>query len=265
MVVAAAGLTVVAAAHRDVGSGLIAGRTTRPGRFRLLRSVPGFAMRRTLPSTFGWAAGLGAYFMLIGLLARSLTDFLVANPRFAELAAQAGFAGLTSVQGYVAALFALLAIPLGSSPPAGSVSTPLMRCKDDWLLEFLRPLLTLSLVPCPSCRAGRIPRRARRDGSAWQPWPAPRLVNANLQLTEALAGRPERCARSRAVPRRCSARDGLDASGRLGGRGDARCRRLLVDVLTQTFGWPDWLGQLSPFAHLASVPATSPNWAGGSE
>ena len=36
----------------------------------------------------------------------------------------------------------------------------------------------------------------------------------------------------------------------------------LLTVLTQTFGWPDWLGQLSPFAHLASVPATSPNWAG---
>jgi ABC-2 type transport system permease protein len=35
-----------------------------------------------------------------------------------------------------------------------------------------------------------------------------------------------------------------------------------LTVLTQTFGWPDWLGQLSPFAHLASVPATSPNWTG---
>jgi type IV secretory pathway VirB2 component (pilin) len=36
-----------------------------------------------------------------------------ANPRFADLAAQAGFAGLATVQGYAAALFALLAIPLG--------------------------------------------------------------------------------------------------------------------------------------------------------
>jgi ABC-2 type transport system permease protein len=36
----------------------------------------------------------------------------------------------------------------------------------------------------------------------------------------------------------------------------------LLTVLTQTFGWPDWLAQLSPFAHLGSVPATSPDWAG---
>ena len=91
----------------DSGSG------TRPGRFRLLRAVPGFAIRRMLPSAFGWAAGLCAYFLIIGLLARSLIEFLIANPRFADLAAQAGFAGLATVQGYVAALFALLAIPLG--------------------------------------------------------------------------------------------------------------------------------------------------------
>ena len=36
----------------------------------------------------------------------------------------------------------------------------------------------------------------------------------------------------------------------------------IVWVLAQTLNWPDWLGQISPFAHVASVPATSPNWAG---
>jgi ABC-2 type transport system permease protein len=33
-------------------------------------------------------------------------------------------------------------------------------------------------------------------------------------------------------------------------------------VLADTFDWPDWLRQISPFAHVASVPATSPDWAG---
>jgi polyether ionophore transport system permease protein len=36
----------------------------------------------------------------------------------------------------------------------------------------------------------------------------------------------------------------------------------IVWVLAETLNWPDWLGQISPFAHIASVPATSPNWAG---
>jgi ABC-2 type transport system permease protein len=33
-------------------------------------------------------------------------------------------------------------------------------------------------------------------------------------------------------------------------------------VLAETPDWPDWLRQISPFAHIASVPASSPDWAG---
>jgi ABC-2 type transport system permease protein len=259
MVVAAAGLTVVAAAHRDVGSGLIAGRTTRPGRFRLLRSVPGFAMRRTLPSAFGWAAGLGAYFMLIGLLARSLTDFLVANPRFAELAAQAGFDGLTTVQGYAAALFALLAVPLGvfaasrlSVDAADEVqgrlaavfSRPLSRSR--WSLVHLAVLVVFLVALAAAAAVATV------AGTA--------LVGANLQMSEALAGTlnvvpvAALCLGAAQLamgwmPRAVLAVGATPAAG-----------GFLLTVLAQTFGWPDWLGQLSPFAHLAAVPATSPNW-----
>ena len=50
---------------------------------------------------------------MIGLLASSLTVFLADNPLFADLAAQAGFGSLTTVAGYLASLFALLAVPLG--------------------------------------------------------------------------------------------------------------------------------------------------------
>ena len=57
--------------------------------------------------------GIGAYFLLIGLVAVSMTGFLAGNPRFADLAAQAGFGGLGRVQGFVAALFAVLSIPVG--------------------------------------------------------------------------------------------------------------------------------------------------------
>ena len=36
----------------------------------------------------------------------------------------------------------------------------------------------------------------------------------------------------------------------------------LLTVLVDTFNWPNWLAQLSPFTYLARVPATAPNWAG---
>lgn len=34
----------------------------------------------------------------------------------------------------------------------------------------------------------------------------------------------------------------------------------LFNVLTQTAGAPDWVVNVSPFAHLAAVPNTPPDW-----
>ena len=117
VVLAAAALWVaaalVAATGRDVRGGWLALATGRAPRLALLGSVLGFAVRRTLRPLAGWSAGVGVYFLLIGLIAESMAGFLADNPRFADLAGQAGFAGLGSVEGYAATLFALLAIPVG--------------------------------------------------------------------------------------------------------------------------------------------------------
>jgi len=261
VVSAVVGFAVLTAASRDLGSGLLTGSGTRPGRFGLLRSVPGFAIRRVLPSTFGWAVGLCTYFLIIGLLARSLAEFLLANPRFTDLAAQAGFAGLATVQGYVAALFALLAIPLGvfaasrlshdaadeaDGRLAALFSRPLTRSR--WALVQIA--VTTAAVVGLAIAAGI----ATTTGTA--------LAGANLRLTEALAGALNvvpvavLCLSAAQVaigwvPHAVLA---LGAAPAVGG--------FLLTVLVDTFDWPNWLAQLSPFAHLASVPTTGPDWAG---
>jgi ABC-2 type transport system permease protein len=261
MAFAASGLTILSAAYRDVGSGLMTGRATRPARFRLLRSLPGFAIRRMLPSAIGWAVGLGAYFLLIGLLARSLIDFLVANPRFAELAAQAGFAGLTTVQGYVAALFTLLAIPLGiftasrlSVDAADEANRRLTAVFSLPLSRLLWSLVHLAVVFAAVVALAVAIGLATVAGTA--------LVSANLLVADALAGALNvvpvalLCLGAAQLalgwmPRVVLAVGATPAAG-----------GFVLTVLAQTFGWPDWLAQLSPFAHLASVPATSPDWIG---
>ena len=260
-VVATGVLAVGSATRRDLGAGLVTGRGLRRGRFGLLRSLPGFAIRRTLPATVAWAVGLGAYFLLIGLLARSLTEFLTANPRFAEMAASAGFAGLTTVQGYVAAQFALLAIPLGifvasrqsadAADEADGRLTPLLSLpltRRRWALTQLGVLTTACLT------------LALTTGLAT--WVGATSVGAGLRLTEALAGTVNvvpvallcLAAAQAAVgwaPRAVLPIGALPAAG-----------GFLHSVLTQTFAWPDWVGRLSPFGHLASVPADPPNWGG---
>jgi ABC-2 type transport system permease protein len=261
MASAVGGLTIVAASQRDAGSGLMTGSSTRPGRFRLLRSVPGFAIRRVLPSAFGWAAGLCTYFLIIGLLAQSLMEFLLANPRFADLAAQAGFPGLATVQGYVAALFALLAIPLGVFAAS--------RLSHDAADEADRRLTAVFALPLPRFKwalvqigvtIGAVVMLAMASGAAAATGTA--SAGADLRLTEALAGSVNVVpvalvclgAAQLAIGWVPQAVLALGAAPAVGG--------FLLTVLVDTFDWPNWIGRLSPFAHLASVPATAPNWAG---
>ena len=101
------------AARRDVGAGLLPTRD-RP-RSRLGRS-PVAAPVRGRPQRWT-GAGLGGRDLAVlpaDRAARVLSDvFLSDNPLFADLAARAGFGSLTTVTGYLASLFALLAIPLG--------------------------------------------------------------------------------------------------------------------------------------------------------
>ncbi|NED55656.1 polyketide antibiotic transporter, partial [Micromonospora aurantiaca] len=113
-VVVLTGAALALCARRDVGAGLLRPPAGRAPRRHLLHSVPAFAMRRALRPLAGWATGVAAYFLLIGVLATSLTGFLEQNPAFADLAARAGFGGLDRVRGYVATLFALLAVPIGA-------------------------------------------------------------------------------------------------------------------------------------------------------
>jgi ABC-2 type transport system permease protein len=261
MVSAVGGLAVLAAAHRDVGSGLMSRSSTRPGRFRLLRSVPGFAIRRVLPSAAGWAAGLCTYFLVIGLLARSLTDFLLANPRFADLAAQAGFPGLATVQGYVAALFSLLAIPLGVFAASRLSHDAADEADRRLTAVFSRPLprshwalVQIAVIVVAVIGLAMAAGVATAIGIA--------LAGADLRLSEALAGALNGVpvavlclgAAQFAIGWVPQAVLALGAMPAVGG--------FLLTVLVDTFDWPNWLGWLSPFAHLASVPATAPNWAG---
>ena len=104
---------LVAAGRRDVGGGLVALPTRRTPRTGLLGSVLGFAVRRAIRPTVGWAIGIAAYYLLLGALIASILEFFDSNRRFADLAASAGFGGLNSANGFAAALFALLSIATG--------------------------------------------------------------------------------------------------------------------------------------------------------
>lgn len=208
-----------------------------------------------------WGAGLAAYFLLIGLLARTMVDFLADNPLFARLAAQAGFVQLGSVEGYGSALFSLLAVPVGAFA-AGRVA----HAAADEQAGRLTPLLSLPVsrvrwaateavvVTVGTVVLAAVAGLATWAGTAW--------VGADLGVGAALAGALN------AVPvallclgAALLALGWVPASVLAVGVLPAAGGYLLL-VFADTFAWPEWVRAVSPFAHLASVPAESVD-AGG--
>ncbi|WP_204261373.1 hypothetical protein [Blastococcus saxobsidens] len=254
LVAALGALAVVLHAGRDVGRGRWAGRDRRTRPSRLLTSLPGLAVHRVRRPLAGWAAGAVAYFLLIGLLATTMTDFLRDNAAFAELAAQAGFAQLGSVQGYVAALDTLLALALGAFAAGRVAATAADEAAGRLALLYSRPVArarwaaveagtTTLAVAVLAVAAGL----ATWAGAAW--------VDAGLGPGEALAGALAvlpvalLClgAAIAALGWAPAAVLPLGVTPAVGG--------YLLLVFSDTFGWPSAVRALSPFAHLAAVPA----------
>jgi ABC-2 type transport system permease protein len=264
LALAGAALTVaapLASARRDAGRGLVNPTTGRAPRLALLGSVPAFAVRRLLRPLLGWSLGLGAYFLLIGLIAESMTDFLADNPRFAELAAQAGFAGLASVEGYAGTLFTLLAVPVGVFTVvriAGSVDDEVGR---RLTLLFTQPVTRRALAGAEAVTTlgGAVLLTVVAGVAAWI---GTAFVGAGLALPDALAGTvnvlPVALLSIGAavfalglVPRAVGLVGSLPAAG-----------GFLWLVIADSVDAPTWVASLSPFAHLATVPAEPPDWPG---
>ena len=249
----------VMAGRRDLGSGVLSVRQGRRPRLRLLSNVWGFAVRRTLPAFVGWGLALAAYFLLIGLLAVSLTDFLEANPRFAELAAAAGFADLATVQGYIASLLLLLPVPLGLFATARVADQAHDEATGRTALLLSRPV---GRIAWAGRHAAVIASAALllvlMTGSL--AWLGVRVVGAGLGYGEAVAG-----ALNVVVVAWLSLGAAVFALGwtpRAVGLVGALpvVGGFIVWVLADTLNWPEWVRWLSPFTHLASVPAEEPDW-----
>ncbi|MEV0296450.1 polyketide antibiotic transporter [Nocardia sp. NPDC050710] len=250
---------LVAARGRDLGGALITLSGTRPARTRLLGSVHGFAVRRALAPTTGWGVAIAAYFLLIGALISSILEFFAENPRFAELAAAAGFGGLDSATGFAAAMFALLSIPAGLY-----AATRITTMAAD---EKARRWTALHALPLPRVQSAGTEIAVTAGGlaallltAAVAMWVGAVLTGAPLSLPEAIAGAANAApvallalgAAALALGWFPEAVGLIGAVPVVGG--------FLLDVVAQSIGAPGWVREISPFAHLAAVPDTAPDW-----
>lgn len=262
LAVTAAVLTYAAmalAGKRDIRAGLLRPPAGRAPRRWLLGSVDAFAVRRMLRPLAGWSTGIGAYFLLIGLLADSLTGFLTDNPRFAYLAAQAGFAGLDTVEGYTATLFALLTIPIGAFATARLTAFAAAETAGRLTLLHAGPVTRARLLTAEVATTVAA-ATALATVAAVATWVGTKVVGADLPLAAALAGTanvlPVALLGAAAATLALGLAPHTVATiGMLPTAGG-----FLFKVTADSVHAPAWVGWLSPFAHLAPVPAAAPNW-----
>ncbi|WP_340682589.1 polyketide antibiotic transporter [Amycolatopsis coloradensis] len=250
---------VIVASRRDVGRGLLNPSGHRRPKTWLLHSITGFAVRRALRATAGWAAGIAAYFLLIGALLASVLQFMQENPKFAELAAAAGFGSLGTAEGFAAAIFGLVAIPVGlyavTRIAAFAADESARRSTSLFALPIRRErfavtelavtaagvfalLTTAGLTLWIGASIADAPLDiASAVGGAWNTMPIALLALGAALF--ALGWAPRAVALIGAVPV-------------VGG--------FLLNVILQSTEAPVWLTYLTPFGHLAAVPGTPPDW-----
>ncbi|WP_406063393.1 hypothetical protein [Micromonospora sp. NBC_00860] len=251
------------AARRDVGAAILATAGSRPARTALLGSVPAFAVRRTVRPLAAWSAGIGAYFLLLGLIARSMAEFLTGNPEFATMAAQAGFPALDTVEGYAATLFALLAVPVGVFVAVRLAAVAADENARRLTLLLAAPVTRVRLMAAEAAVAG-CAALVLITAAGVAMWAGTATVHAGLGAGDALAGAWNvvpivlLCLGAAVLalgwaPRAVAAIGALPAAG-----------GFLWQVIADSIDAPSWIRALSPFAHLATVPVTTPAWVAAS-
>jgi ABC-2 type transport system permease protein len=255
-----AGAALFAARHRDLGDGVVALPDSRPPRTRLLQSIGGFALRRTARTTLGWATGIAAYFLLVGVLLPSILELFQTNPRFAELAAPAGMGGHELVNVGAAVLFGVLAVPTGLYAAMRLAAMVADEKAGRWTLLFAQPISRVRLVSTEIIvTVGGVV--ALHCSAAVAVWSGAKITGAPLQLSDSLAGALNSLpvallaagAAAVGVGWLPSAAAAIGALPVVGG--------FLVNVIMKTTNAPGWVVNLSPWTHLAAVPDAPPNWA----
>jgi len=254
-----AGAAFAAAGRRDVRGGLVMAASGRRPRLGLLSSVEAFAVRRVLRPLTGWALGIGSYYLLIGFTALSVTDFLADNPALADEAARAGFTGLGAVEGFTATLFALLALPVGGFTAVRMSAFVAAETGRHLTLLSAQPVSRLRLLAAEvaASTGGAVALVSLAGVAAWAGIAA---TGGDLGLLAALHGAwntlpivllslGAAVLATGWVPRAAVIAGSLPATG-----------GFLLLVIADSVSAPGWVREISPFAHLASVPLSAADW-----
>ena len=169
--------------------------------------------------------------------------------------------GLDSVDAFVAPLFSLLAVPTGLYAALRLATMVADEKAGRWTLLFAQPISRIRLLSAEiAVTIGGVV--ALHSTAAVAMWFGATITGAPLHFADSLAGALNPLpvallaagAAAVGVGWFPSATGAIGALPIVGG--------FLINAVVPALDAPGWIANLSPWAHLAAVPATPPHWAG---
>jgi polyether ionophore transport system permease protein len=243
------------ATRRDVGTGLVAARDTATARVRLLSSSTADALRQERTSLSVWSCAIAAYAFIIGVLAKSSSSAGISRQISRQLG-KLGSGSLVTPTGYVGFTFIFFVLALSlfgcaqvsaarREEAAGELETLLAQPVDRrrWLAGRLA--LAVAAAAALALLAGVFTWIGIKAGGTAVP--LSKLIEAAANCLPATFLFLGIGALAYAILPR--------ASGALSYT--LVIVAFLWNLVAALLGAPTWLVQLSPFAHVALVPAES--------
>jgi ABC-2 type transport system permease protein len=241
------------AARRDVGSGVLAARENAPARLRLLSSPTARALRGERAGLLVWLASVGAFAFILGMVSNSVSSANV-SPDLKRQFARLGAGSIETPSGYLSFVFIffVLAVSLFACAQLGAA-------RHEEADEQLETLLSL-----PVSRVRWLGGRLALAGGAAAAialaagllaWAGARTQGADVSLAKLIE------AGANCLPAALLFLGIAALTYSLVPRASAGIAYGLVtfaflwQLTSSLLGAPDWLVELTPFAHVGLVPA----------
>ncbi|MGZ6804818.1 MAG: hypothetical protein ACXVFU_17390, partial [Nocardioidaceae bacterium] len=240
--------------RRDTGGAILSGSDSRAARTRWLGSPVGFAWRSSRGVLLAWATGLAAYAALMGSLLPTMTQYLLDDPGFRKAMTTFGIdvnditAGMVS---FMATVFGL-GFALYACWRVGAARGEEESGRADLLL--VRPLARRRWLGGHVLLAGgSVLALALVTGTAT--WGGGRLADADLTLGQALRASLNTVPPALVFLGLAVLLLGVRPRLTVVLSATAAAVAYLLPTVGTALSLPMWVRDLSPFQHLAAVPA----------
>jgi ABC-2 type transport system permease protein len=241
--------------RRDTGGALLRVSDSRESRLRGLGGPAAFAWRTNQPVLIGWMIGLGAYAFVLGALVATMIDFLARDANYQRTLDDLGLDVALTVDGFVGVMSVTLGVgfALYAAWRIGAVRAEEEAGRADNLLT--RPLTRSRWLLCHACLTllGAVLLTVVSGLSLW----AGAAVSGSNELTVLASLRAVLNTTSVVVLVTGLALLTFGVLPRLtvGVPVAVIVIGYVLTLLGPALSWPAWITDLSPFSHLAYVPA----------